>query len=202
MHRSFFGSKRILILQLVGDPIGKAWGKDSLTELYRREIRKANKAGDAKRAREMNAYVSGTGGGPGLQPLEQTPADDIAPGRVDPRLLTGREPVFDELSLVTVPEASCMSSSQDKTIFGYSCVAPLPSHRGSSSTATSGAYDAQLSFTAAQSTIHSPVVSFAEVPQGLMLDVDVGDGERSWADEILNDSVMSMMSTPSHSPLR
>ncbi len=35
-------------------------------------------------------------------PFVPTPADDIEPGRVDPRILTSKDPVFDKHSLVTV----------------------------------------------------------------------------------------------------
>jgi len=186
---------RIVALQLVGKPLNKAWSRDSVKGLYLREIRKAKNMGDARRTKELTAYaIGGTGGGPGLDPLQQMPADDIEPPRVDPRLLTCREPILDHLSPVVVPAGSCFSSSQDHGGV-YSRVAPPPA-RGlrPRSTVTSGAYEAQLAATAAIS---------AEVPEQFVVELD--DVNMEWAQEILNNSnsrELSMESSLSPSPVR
>ena len=65
-----------------------------------------------------------TGNGPAPPPFIQTTADDIQPGMVDPRLLTSKDPVFDNLSVVTVEAGSCFTVGQEVAGIGVSLFAP------------------------------------------------------------------------------
>jgi len=130
---------------VVGAPLQKAWLKDALKGLYNREIQKAKKTKDDRRSAELTAYArGGTSSGPGREPLQLLPAEEHPPPQVDPRLLTAREPIRDELSIVKVPAGSCLASSMDKRGV-ISCVAQPPRMQRDTpaSTVTSGAYEAQ-----------------------------------------------------------
>jgi len=190
-------------LQLVGIHANKAWSKDAVNGLYLREIRKAKKLiDDRRRVAEATAHAIGeTGGGPGRQFIQQTPADDLEPPRVDPRLLTGCDPTRDHMSVVNVPAGSCFANSQDQAGI-ISRVAP-PRQRGAApaATATSGAYEAQLAAAAAHPISAGQAAGSAEVLQTLM--VEVADEDMGWAQDILNTNRdVSMQSSPALSPLR
>ncbi len=86
-----------------------AWSKVQIQNFYKRKLSKEKSKGDEARVREMTRYAKeGTGGGAGHPHLQEPVADDIEPGDVDPRLLTGVAPVFDSLSLVSIPTGSSM----------------------------------------------------------------------------------------------
>lgn len=181
--------------------VGYRWSKPQIQAWYKREVMKRKKTDDNVRVREMNTYHQGTGGGAGREHLQEPPADDAEPGLIDPAFLTGREPTFDHLSVVSVPAGSVFSTQQDQSGIGYTRVAPPPRQQGTSSSATitSGMYEAHLAATAASSTSAALAGPSTSVPQAagfgeIMLDVS---GE-SWASEILNQS--QEMSEPS--PLR
>ena len=183
-------------LQVVGEPIHKAWTKDALKGLYNREIRKAKKTEDDRRSAELTAYArGGTGGGPGREPLQQLPADELPPPRVDPRLLTAREPIRDELTVVNVPAGSCFASNMDQS--GVISRVAQPPRMRRDTPASSGAYEAPPAAAASQSTSAGQAVGSAEVLQTIV--VELAEADLEWAQELLNNSMESL---PSLSPPR
>ncbi len=81
--------------------------------------------GDAMRLRIMTSFIKETGNGPVPPPFDETPADDIVlVGRVDPRLLSGTDPVYDHYSLVAVTEGSVFASNQEQSGVRMSQLAP------------------------------------------------------------------------------
>ena len=79
--------------------------KKQLKGFYNKKICAAKKKGDEER--RMARYCRATGGGPGPNPLDDEDGDEVMEGEVDPRLLTGSEPVVDELCVVSVPAGGC-----------------------------------------------------------------------------------------------
>ena len=174
-----------------------AWSKVQIQNFYKRKLSNEKSKGDEARVREMTRYAKeGTGGGAGRSHLQEPVADDIEPGDVDPRLLTGVAPVFDSLSLVSIPTGSSMFRPEDRSSIGFTQVAPTP--RASTvptSTVTSGAYEAQSAATNAQSTFTGRAAAPAEAMREVLVDVSY-DGV-NWAQNFLNNSDISL-----HSPRR
>jgi hypothetical protein len=138
--------------------------------------------GDAKRIKQMQSYIQETGNNPAPPEFVQTPADDIEPSKVDPRLLTGQDPVFDNLSLVTVEVGSCFATGQEQVGVGVSCFAPpLARSSPAAATATSGALEKLMS----QDNSAAHCITGAQDPPGLILDV----GHERWAHDLLDASM-------------
>jgi hypothetical protein len=101
-------------------------------------------------------------------------------GRVDPRLLSGTDPVYNHYSLVGVTEGSFFASNQEQSGVGMSQLTPKYAPRFAEvAPATSGLFAAQV----LQSTNTAPHES-DEILGDLVLDV----ANESWAHEILNNS--------------
>ena len=149
----------------------------------------------------MTRYAKeGTGGGAGRSHLQEPVADDIEPGDVDPRLLTGVAPVFDSLSLVSIPTGSSMFRPEDRSSIGFTQVAPTPrACTVPTSTVTSGAYEAQSAATNAQSTFTGRAAAPAEAMREVLVDVSY-DGV-NWAQNFLNNSDISLPSPRRTGPL-
>jgi hypothetical protein len=165
---------------------GKIWQKKQLQDKLKSMVKLAKATGDAKRLRIMTGFIKETGNGPAPPPFDETPADDIGlVGRVDPRLLSGTDPVYDRYSLVGVTEGSVFASGQEQSGVGMSQLAPKFAPRfakdapaTATATVTSGLLAAQV-----QSTNTAPHES--DVILGdLVLDVT----HESWAHDILNNS--------------
>ncbi len=165
---------------------GKIWQKKQLQDKLKSMVKLAKATGDAKRLRIMTGFIKETGNRPVPPPFDETPADDIRlVGRVDPRLLSGTDPVYDHYSLVGVTEGSVFASGQEQSGVGMSQLAPKFAPRfakDATATATamvtSGLFAAQV-----QSTNTAPHES--DVILGdLVLDVT----NESWAHDILNNS--------------
>jgi len=165
---------------------GKIWQKKQLQDKLKSMVKLAKATGDAKRLRIMTGFIKETGNGPAPPPFDETPADDIGlVGRVDPRLLSGTDPVYDRYSLVGVTEGSVFASGQEQSGVGMSQLAPKFAPRfakdapaTATATVTSGLLAAQV-----QSTNTAPHES--DVILGdLVLDVT----HESWAHDILNSS--------------
>ncbi len=165
---------------------GKIWQKKQLQDKLKSMVKLAKATGDAKRLRIMTGFIKETGNGPAPPPFDETPADDIGlVGRVDPRLLSGTDPVYDRYSLVGVTEGSVFASGQEQSGVGMSQLAPKFAPRfakdapaTATATVTSGLLAAQV-----QSTNTAPHES--DVILGdLVLDVT----HESWAQDILNNS--------------
>ena len=165
---------------------GKIWQKKQLQDKLKSMVKLAKATGDAKRLRIMTGFIKETGNGPAPPPFDETPADDIGlVGRVDPRLLSGTDPVYDHYSLVGVTEGSVFASGQEQSGVGMSQLAPKFAPRfakdapaTATATVTSGLFAAQV-----QSTNTAPHES--DVILGdLVLDVT----HESWAHDILNNS--------------
>jgi hypothetical protein len=105
-------------LQVTGADIEKR----QLQGYYNKKICAPKKKGDEER--RMARYCRATGGGPGPNPLDDEDSDEVMEGEVDPRLLTGSEPVVDELCVVSVPAGGMFSASQDGALGGLSRQAP------------------------------------------------------------------------------
>jgi hypothetical protein len=104
---------------------GKTWQKKQLQDKLKSMLKLAKATGDAKRLRIMTCFIKETGNGPVPPPFDETPADDIVlVGRVDPRLLSGTDPVYDHYSLVGVTEGSVFASGQEQSVVGMSQLAP------------------------------------------------------------------------------
>ena len=164
---------------------GKIWQKKQLQDKLKSMVKLAKATGDAKRLRITTGFIKETGNGP-APPFDETPADDIGlVGRVDPRLLSGTDPVYDRYSLVGVTEGSVFASGQEQSGVGMSQLAPKFAPRfakdapaTATATVTSGLLAAQV-----QSTNTAPHES--DVILGdLVLDVT----HESWAHDILNSS--------------
>jgi hypothetical protein len=147
---------------------GKVWTKKQLQEKWKKMILGDKRHGDAKRLRKFTNCVMETGNLAAPPPFVPTPADDIEPGRVDPRILTGKDPVFDKHSLVTVEAGSCFSSGQELSGIGVSRVASKPPRFAPTATATSEACESQLERAAAQPTNTSQHESSADDPGSLV----------------------------------
>ena len=165
---------------------GKIWQKKQLQDKLKSMVKLAKATGDAKRLRIMTGFIKETGNGPAPPPFDETPADDIGlVGRVDPRLLSGTDPVYDRYSLVGVTEGSVFASGQEQSGVGMSQLAPKFAPRfakdapaTATATVTSGLLASQV-----QSTNTAPHES--DVILGdLVLDVT----HESWAHDILNSS--------------
>ena len=96
--------------------------KRQLQGYYNKKICAAKKKGDEER--RMARYCRATGGGPGPNPLDDEDGDEVMEGEVDPRLLTGSQPVVDDLCVVNVPAGGMFSASQDGAPGGLSRQAP------------------------------------------------------------------------------
>ncbi len=96
--------------------------KRQLQGYYNKKICAAKKKGDEER--RMARYCRATGGGPGPNPLDDEDGDEVMEGEVDPRLLTGSQPVVDDLCVVNVPAGGMFSASQDGALGGLSRQAP------------------------------------------------------------------------------
>ncbi len=179
-----------------------AWSKVQIQNFYKRKLSKEKSKGDEARVREMTRYAKeGTGGGAGRSHLQEPVADDIEPGDVDPRLLTGVAPVFDSLSLVSIPTESSMFRPEDRSSIGFTQVAPTPrACTVPTSTVTSGAYEAQSAATNAQSTFTGRAAAPAEVMREVHVDVSY-DGV-NWAQNFLNNSDISLPSPRRTGPLQ
>ena len=178
-----------------------AWSKVQIQNFYKRKLSKEKSKGDEARVREMTRYAKeGTGGGAGRSHLQEPVADDIEPGDVDPRLLTGVAPVFDSLSLVSIPTESSMFRPEDRSSIGFTQVAPTPrACTVPTSTVTSGAYEAQSAATNAQSTFTGRAAAPAEAMREVMVDVSY-EGV-NWAQNFLNNSDISLPSPRRTGPL-
>ena len=178
-----------------------AWSKVQIQNFYKRKLSKEKSKGDEARVREMTRYAKeGTGGGVGRPHLQEPVADDIEPGDVDPRLLTGVAPVFDSLSLVSIPTGSSMFRPEDRSSIGFTQVAPTPrACTVPTSTVTSGAYEAQSAATNAQSTFTGRAAAPAEAMREVLVDVSY-DGV-NWAQNFLNNSDISLPSPRRTGPL-
>lgn len=179
-----------LHLQAVGGPLNKAWTKSQIQGLFKRRLGMAKKTGDDRRAKQMKDYVDGTGGGPGRQHLESTPADDIDTAGVDPGLLTGRDPVFDSMSIVAVPAGTIFSSIQDQSGVGFSRVAP--SRLAATTTSGACAYP-QLASVAVQPIRGGYGYGYEETMESHEFLVNVAEGE---LDESMASSIISSESSP------
>ena len=161
---------------------GKEWQKKQLQEKLKAMIKNEKASGDAKRLRDLTNLVHKTGNEPAPEPFNQTPAEDIAPGRVDPSLLSGIDPVTDKHSIVTVEPGSCFASNQEQSGVGMSRTAPrFPRFASAAATATSGLYEAQLS-----QAVAPPISAAQHEFDASSSELDVTN--EAWAQDLFNNS--------------
>jgi hypothetical protein len=161
---------------------GKEWQKKQLQEKLKAMIKNEKASGDAKRLRDLTNLVHKTGNEPAPEPFSQTPAEDIAPGRVDPSLLSGIDPVTDKHSIVTVEPGSCFASNQEQSGVGMSRTAPrFPRFASAAATATSGLYEAQLS-----QAVAPPISAAQHEFDASSSELDVTN--EAWAQDLFNNS--------------
>jgi hypothetical protein len=172
---------------------GKVWTKKQLQEKWKKMIAGEKKVGDANRLRQFTKYVMKTGNLPAPLPFVPTPADDIEPGRVDPRILTGKDPVFDKHSLVTVEAGSCFSSGQELSGVGVSRVAPKPPRLAPVATVTSGAYETEIEIESTQSTSASQHENTEDEYEAEHILLDVSN--EPWSYAVLDNSEVSEHNT-------
>ncbi len=104
---------------------GKTWQKKQLQDKLKSMLKLAKATGDANWLRIMTCFIKETGNGPVPPPFDETPADDIVlVGRVDPRLLSGTDPVYNHYLLVGVMEGSVFASNQEQSGMGMSQLTP------------------------------------------------------------------------------
>jgi len=175
--------KKIFFFQATG----KEWTKKQLQQKFKSMCKGEKQTVDEKRMKAMRNFVQKTGNNPAPEPFVQTPADDILPGRVDPRLLSGTDPVCDKFSIVTVAPGSCFASGQELSGVGMSRFAPkFGRFAPAAATATSGLYEAQA---VAQSTRATQQEFAAESLDLENQSLDVSN-ER-WAQDMINDTEVS-----------
>jgi hypothetical protein len=160
---------------------GKTWQKKQLQDKLKSMLKLAKATGDAKRLRIMTCFIKETGNRPVPPPFDETPADDIVlVGRVDPRLLSGTDPVYDHYLLVGVTEGSVFASGQKQSGVGMSQLTPrFAKVAPAVATVSSGRFAAQV----LKSTNTVPHES-DEILGDLVLDV----ANESWNHDILNNS--------------